>query len=267
MFDRVLIESSKRKTSKDAAISAALSAALHALLVGGIVVGLFTRAVPTMVDEPIRAFLVGGGNPAPPPPPPPPPPGGSTGPSVPVTEEPETPEPDEVPVDREFIAPTEVPVEIPQTRMPPVENADGGVIGGVEGGVEGGEVGGVVGGVIGGVIGGTLGGTLGGTIGGTGTGTGPLRVGGNVQPPKVVLRVEPDYTEDARKARLQGIVIIEAIIDTEGNVTQARILKGLAGGLDRSALEAVRKWKFEPGRKEGKPVPVIFDLMVRFRLQ
>lgn len=266
MFERVLIESSKKKSSKDAAVSAALSAAFHALLVGGIILGLVSRAVPDMVDEPIRAFLVGG-NPAPPPPPPPPPPGGSTGPSVPVIEEPEIPEPDPVQVDPEFVAPTEFPIEIPETRMPPVENAEGGVIGGVEGGVEGGEVGGVVGGVIGGVIGGTLGGTLGGTIGGTGTGTGPLRVGGNVQAPKVVLRVEPDYTEDARKARLQGIVIIEAIIDTEGNVTQARILKGLAGGLDRSALEAVRKWKFEPGRKDGRPVPVIFDLMVRFRLQ
>ncbi|HSN68746.1 MAG TPA: energy transducer TonB [Thermoanaerobaculia bacterium] len=262
MFDRILIESGKRKKQPERAVPALVSAGLHALFVGGIMLAFVTGAAPHAVTEPIRAFMVGG-DPAPPPPPPPPPPGSAAGSSIPVTE---TAEP--IPVDDAFVAPREVPREVPRADLPEsAENAEGGTSAGVEGGVEGGVVGGVVGGVIGGVIGGTPGGTLGGTLGGTGTGTGPRRVGGNVKPPQVVYRVEPDYTEEARKSRLQGIVIIEAIIDINGNVTDARVLKGLAGGLDASALAAVRQWRFRPGTLDGDPVPVIFDLMVRFRLQ
>lgn len=265
MFDRILIESAKQKRSPERAVPALVSAVLHVLFVGGVMLAFLSGAAPQAVTEPIRAFMVGGGDPAPPPPPPPPPPGSSAGPSVPLTE---TAEPEPTPTDDTFVAPREVPREVPKASLPQsAENADGGMAGGVEGGVEGGVVGGVVGGVIGGVVGGTPGGVLGGTLGGTGTGTGPRRVGGNVKPPHVVYRVEPDYTEEARKSRLQGIVIIEAIIDIEGNVTEARVLKGLAGGLDTSALVAVRQWKFRPGTLEGRPVPVIFDLMVRFRLQ
>jgi protein TonB len=265
MFDRILIESGKHKRRPDRAVPAVVSAVVHAALVGGIMIAFATGAAPQAVTEPIRAFIVGGGDPAPPPPPPPPPPGSSAGPSIPVTE---TVEPEPTPVDETFVAPTEVPREVPKANLPESEaNADGGTAGGISGGVEGGVVGGAIGGVIGGVVGGTPGGTLGGTLGGTGTGTGPRRVGGNVKPPTVVYRVEPDYTEEARKSRLQGIVIIEAIIDTQGNVTEARVLKGLAGGLDASALAAVRQWKFRPGTLDGKAVPVIFDLMVRFRLQ
>lgn len=265
MFDRILIESAKQKRRADRAVPAVVSAVVHAAAVGGVLLAFATGAAPEAVTKPIRAYLVGGGDPAPPPPPPPPPPGSSAGPSVPVTE---TIEPEPTPVDETFVAPKEVPREVPKANLPQsAEKADGGMAGGIEGGVEGGVVGGSIGGVIGGVIGGTPGGVLGGTLGGTGTGTGPRRVGGNVKPPVVVYRVEPDYTEEARKSRLQGIVIIEAIIDTEGNVTQARVLKGLAGGLDTSALAAVRQWKFRPGTLEGEPVPVIFDLMVRFRLQ
>jgi TonB family protein len=80
-------------------------------------------------------------------------------------------------------------------------------------------------------------------------------------------RAEPVYTELARKARVQGIVIIEAIIDRNGNVTDARVLKPLPMGLDQQALDAVRKWKFKPGTLNGQPVPVIYNLTVNFRLQ
>lgn len=264
MFDRSLIESAKRKKSPDSALTTLISLGLHAAFV--IVVGfaLVTKAAPDVIQQPIRAFLVGSGNdPAPPPPPPPPPPGGGS-PATTVRE----PEPEPVTTRDSFIAPVEVPEDLPEPDVPAsTSTGDGGQPGGVEGGVEGGEIGGVVGGVIGGVVGGTLGGRLGGTLGGTGTGTGPYRPGGNVLAPKIVYQVDPEYTEEARKARLQGIVIIEAIIDTNGNVTSARVLKGMAGGLDRSALAAVEQWRFKPGTMDGKPVPVIFDLMVRFRLQ
>ncbi|PYQ51542.1 MAG: hypothetical protein DMF59_07485 [Acidobacteria bacterium] len=101
-----------------------------------------------------------------------------------------------------------------------------------------------------------------------GTGDKPVRVGGDVTAPTVIMpRAEPQYTELARKARIEGVVIIEAIIDRNGYVTDARTLKPLPLGLDQSALDAVRKWKFRPGTLNGQPVPVIYNLTVIFRLQ
>jgi protein TonB len=115
------------------------------------------------------------------------------------------------------------------------------------------------------VGGGTIGGQLGGVLGGTGDR--PVRVGGNVSAPTTTFRVDPLYTEIARKARIEGIVIIEAIIDRNGNVTDARVLKPLPMGLDQAAIDAVKRWKFKPGQLNGQPVPVIFNLTVLFRLQ
>jgi len=94
-----------------------------------------------------------------------------------------------------------------------------------------------------------------------------MRVGGDVAPPIAVTRVEPVYTDVARKARISGVVIIETIIDRNGNVTDARVLKGLPLGLDQSALEAIKRWKFKAGTLNGQPVPVIFTLTVNFQLQ
>ena len=122
-----------------------------------------------------------------------------------------------------------------------------------------------MGGVVGGVVGGTLGGQLGGQLGGTGDT--PVRVGGNVKAPVVITRVEPEYTEIARKARIKGIVIVEAVIDRQGNVTEARILKPLPMGLDQEALRAIKLWKFRPGTLNGQPVPVYYNLTVNFRLE
>ena len=152
----------------------------------------------------------------------------------------------------------------------------GGVVGGVQGGVQGGVVGGTVGGQLGGVLGGKEGGVVGGTVGGTGEAKeappepkpeGPLRVGGDVKAPVVIKRVEPLYPDTARKAKIAGVVIVEAIIDKDGNVDKAKVLKGLSMGLSEAAVEAVRKWKFKPGTMNGEPVDVIFDLTVNFTLQ
>lgn len=96
---------------------------------------------------------------------------------------------------------------------------------------------------------------------------GPIRVGGDVQPPVKVSAPSPQYTEIARKARIQGVVIVEAIIDKEGNVTNVKVLKGLPMGLDTAAADAVKKWKFQPATLNGKPVAVIYNLTVNFRLQ
>src|SRR5438067_1008605 len=83
-----------------------------------------------------------------------------------------------------------------------------------------------------------------------------------VKPIVATKRVDPQYTEVARKARIEGMVILEAIIDKEGNVTDVRVLKGLPMGLDQAALDAVKRWKFTPGTLNGQPVPVIFNLTV-----
>lgn len=97
--------------------------------------------------------------------------------------------------------------------------------------------------------------------------TGPIRVGGNVKAPNKLFAPNPQYTEIARKARIQGVVIIEAIIDKQGIVSNVKILKGLPMGLDKAAADAVAKWRFEPATLNGKPVAVIYNLTVNFRLQ
>lgn len=175
----------------------------------------------------------------------------------------------------------------------------GGVQGGVTGGVIGGEVGGTVGGEIGGVIGGEIGGQVGGQLGGTGTGkegegsggieapvakapepepeppapppapeppAGPMRVGGDVSAPIVSSRVTPEYTNIARTAKVSGVVIVEAVIDSNGNVDRVRIVRDLPMGLGDAAVRAVKQWKFKPGRYNGKPVDVVFNLTVNFNL-
>jgi len=94
-----------------------------------------------------------------------------------------------------------------------------------------------------------------------------LRVGGDVKAPVVIHRVEPVYTDLARKGKVTGVVIVEAIIDKDGNVDKVKVLKGLSLGLTESAEDAVRKWKFKPGTMNGQPVDVIFNLTVNFTLQ
>ena len=93
---------------------------------------------------------------------------------------------------------------------------------------------------------------------------GPYRVGGDVKAPVVISRVEPLYTDKAKAARISGIVIVEAVIDRNGNVTDARVLKPLPFGLDQAAVDALRQWKFRPGTLDGEPVDVIFNLTINF---
>jgi len=96
---------------------------------------------------------------------------------------------------------------------------------------------------------------------------GPIRVGGDVTRPEKLSGPSPQYTEIARRARIQGIVIVEAIIDRSGSVTNVRVLKPLPMGLDQAAVEAVQAWKFKPATLNGQPVDVFYNLTVRFELQ
>jgi TonB family protein len=95
----------------------------------------------------------------------------------------------------------------------------------------------------------------------------PYRVGGEVLAPVKISGAAPVYTELARKARVTGTVIVESVIDEQGNVTNPRVLRGLPLGLDRSAVAAVQTWKFKPATLNGKPVKVYYVLTVRFQVQ
>jgi protein TonB len=76
--------------------------------------------------------------------------------------------------------------------------------------------------------------------------------------------VQPTYTELARRMRVEGVVVVEAIIDRSGQVTAVRVLEGLSAGLDESAMKAVRQWRFTPAVMNDRPVPVYFRLTVQF---
>jgi TonB family protein len=96
---------------------------------------------------------------------------------------------------------------------------------------------------------------------------GPILVGGDVKPPEKLYSPQPAYTEIARKARIQGVVIVQAIIDKAGQVTNVKVLKGLPMGLEEAAVDAIKQWKFKPATLNGKPVTVYYNLTVNFKLQ
>ncbi len=100
-----------------------------------------------------------------------------------------------------------------------------------------------------------------------GFGGGAIRAGGGgVSMPIPIFKVEPEYSEEARKAKYQGAVLLAIVVDASGKTTDVRVLRSLGMGLDEKAVEAVMKWRFRPGRKDGHEVPVIANVEVSFRL-
>ncbi|MCI0627448.1 MAG: energy transducer TonB, partial [Acidobacteria bacterium] len=101
---------------------------------------------------------------------------------------------------------------------------------------------------------------------GGGTGGGVFRIGGNVSAPACIYCPDPEYSEEARKARHQGVVVLWAVVDENGRPTQIRVQKSLGLGLDEAAIRAVQNWRFRPAERFGKPVPVYMAIEVDFHL-
>jgi periplasmic protein TonB len=151
------------------------------------------------------------------------------------------------------------PVEAPKTIEPEPagpEYLDEGVPGGVEGGVPGGIVGGVVGGlpepppppappVT----------------------RAPVRIGGQIQAPTLIHRVEPFYPPTAVDARLQGLVILEAVVDRDGHVAEVKVLRTAGPLLDREAMLAVKQWRYSPLVLNGQRERFVLTVMLSFQLE
>jgi periplasmic protein TonB len=102
---------------------------------------------------------------------------------------------------------------------------------------------------------------------GGGYGGGPFRPGSCVEPPRLLREVKANYTDDARRNNIEGEVELEIVVRRDGTVGDVKILRGLRGGLNDRAVEAVRQWRFAPGRMKGVPVDVVVEVGVEFRLR
>jgi len=237
MFEDSLIESSGRIKTKRK-WTTMLTIALQFMLVGVLILIplIYTEALPKSM---ITTFLV-----APPPPPPPPPPVQQ----VRVTRI-------ETELDNGALrTPTKIPEKIKivkEEEAPP--SAGAGVVGGVSGGVPGGGMGGVIGGLLG------------------GTATVPkvtlnrVRVSGGVVEGNLIHKVVPPYPALAKTARIQGQVVLHAIISKQGNVENLNVMSGHPM-LVQSALDAVKQWKYRPYILNGEPVEVETTITVNFNL-
>jgi TonB family protein len=119
-----------------------------------------------------------------------------------------------------------------------------------------------------------------GSGGGVGSGTGPgvgpgegggmgggiFRPGKGVTPPRVIYQTDPEFSEEARKAKYQGTCVLGLVVDANGHPTAIRVLSALGMGLDEKAIESVKNWKFEPGKKDGHDVAVEIAVEVDFHL-
>jgi len=98
------------------------------------------------------------------------------------------------------------------------------------------------------------------------TGGGPMHIGGAVRPPSVLYSVEPEFSEEARKAKFSGNVQVYLWVDEQGNPSHVKVVRGVGMGLDEKAVEAVRQYKFKPALQNGKPVKVDLYIDVNFQI-
>jgi len=102
---------------------------------------------------------------------------------------------------------------------------------------------------------------------GGGYGGGPYRPGSGVEPPRIRREVKPSYTEEARRAGVEGEVVLEIVVRSDGSVADVRVLRRLGSGLDERAIDAVRQWRFDPALRQGTPVDVVVEVSVEFKLR
>lgn len=246
------------------------------MVVHFLLVGLALLPSPAPVEEPlVRLVFVE------PPPPPPAPLGAPTGtgtvPAMPEPVlEPKAPEQPKEPVQPEVKEsqrlqrvdakakpkpkpkpqqpkPQAKPKEEPRREPEPSEIAPGIATGSV-----GGEAGGVAGGVAGGIVGGVIG----------GTGTAPVPAGQVAHPPTLVHRVAPTYPDDARRREIEGLVVLEAVLDRDGKIEPGVKVVRSIPALDDEALRAVQQWRFRPARDaSGRTLRVILEVPIRFVLR
>ncbi len=252
-----LVASEPKKRTRLQRIGSQTSFAVHTIIVLLIVfVPIFTPPELPDQHDPIAVLLYD-----PPPPPPPPLPKGSAMQDEPVEPEPPKPVVETPAEEPEFTAPIEpeTPVEVaelrPEDAVSPDDQfgsefgSDFGVPEGMEVGVEGGVVGGIPGGVLGGVLG--------------GTGTGPVMDWD--REPRIIKKTQPTYPQEAFVKKIEGVVLIEILIDSTGRVVRARVIQSVPL-LDAAALQTVYQWLFEPAMKDGVPVPTIAHAPVHFRI-
>ena len=255
LFATGLVASTPRTRTRWQKLSAQFSVVGHVVVIGSIaLVPLFLpEEMPEQGDRRVVFF-------DPPPPPPPPLPRGN--PMVQEKAKPETPKPvTEATPKPEFTAPihTEQPQKVAELKPEPgirpedqFGSATGSDLGdplGMEEGVEGGVVGGVPGGVLGGVLG--------------GTGTGPVMDYDSAPRPIKITR--PQYPQEAFVKKVEGTVVVEILIDSQGRVVRARVIQSVPL-LDAAALQTVYQWIFQPAMKHGHPVTTIAHAPVAFRI-
>jgi periplasmic protein TonB len=236
-------------------VSGVIAIALECALVLAMVVVplIFFSVLP---EGEILTFLI-----APPPPPPaPPPPAPPAGSAARATPKAAIVDPNQ------FVAPTEIPKDIPApSDEAPIIGVGGNIVGGIPGGVMGGSQQGV------------LGGALGGIISGTSSSAAPppppppkrreaIKVGGNVMESRLIRKIEPAYPELAKRARVQGRVVLIVNVDEEGSVSDIKVSSGHPL-LNDAAINAVKQWKYSPTLLNGEPVPVIATVTVIFNLK
>ncbi len=244
--------------------SSLIAVGFHALvLVGALLVPLwYTEAL--QVHQVMKVTRLVAPPPAAPPPPPRLAPAPATRRAVPTRRT----KPVVQTLTRKLVRPTAIPHEIAQKLEPVVVELGGsgapgdipdGILGDIPGGVPGGQLGGVIGGVLGGIPAAVPPPVE------IDEPREPVRLGSGIRQPQRLTYVRPANPPAAVGARIQGVVRIDAIIDTNGRVVEMRVLAGHPL-LVRAVMHAVKQWIYEPTYVNGRPVPVVFEITVEFRL-
>jgi protein TonB len=240
MFEDSLIESGgKLKTKRGRTTAFAVVLQVGIIIVMVLIPLLFTEALP---KTQLMTFLV-----APPPPPPPPPPPAA----VHVVKQVETDM-----VNNQLRTPTKIPKKvemIKEEEAPPPQMA--GVVGGVPGGVPGGQMGGVIGGIISST-----------PVAVPKVAVQRVRVSQGVTQGMVVRRVQPAYPQMAKIARVQGAVVLAAIIGKDGTIQNLHVVQSASPLLNQAAIDAVKQWRYRPYILNGEPVEVDTTVTVNFTL-